>query len=102
MIKATGNSGANKSPKPKSVMVFKGIKGLVASGPGMTKSADLTAKIRPEGKVSIDAGNLKPATGMKKTAAGSPKSVKGGSVSVMSKIRPEGGIKRDSASVLKP
>ena len=83
-------------------MVFKGIKGLVASGPGMTKSADLTAKIRPEGEVHIDAGNLKPATGMKKTAAGSPKSVKGGSVSVMSKIRPEGGIKRDSASVLKP
>ena len=89
------------APKPKSVSVFKGIKGLIASGPGTKKTPD-TSKIRPEGKVHIDAGNLKPATGMKKTAAGSPKSVKGGSVSVMSKIRPEGGISRDGKGVVKP
>jgi hypothetical protein len=101
MISAKGNSGREKSPSPKSVMMFKGIKGLVASGPGMTKIPD-TKKLRPEGKVHIDAGNLKPATGMKKTAAGSPKSIRGGSVNVSSHIRPEGGIKRDSASVIKP
>jgi hypothetical protein len=101
MIKATGNRGANKAPKPKSVMVFKGIKGLVASGPGMTKTVD-NQKLRPEGAVHIDAGNLKAGTKVTKAAAGSPKSIKGGSVNVSSNIRPEGGIKRDAASVVKP
>ena len=43
------------APKPKSVMVFKGIKGLVASGPGKTKTVD-NQKLRPEGSVHIDAG----------------------------------------------
>jgi hypothetical protein len=101
MIKAKGNSGGEKSPTPKSVTMFKGIKGLVASGPGTKKTPDIQ-KLRPEGKVHIDAGNLKPATGMKKTVAGSPKPVGHGSVSVTPKIRPEGGIRRDSAGVIKP
>ena len=35
------------APKPKSVMVFKGIKGLVASGPGTKKTVD-NQKLRPE------------------------------------------------------
>ena len=102
MIKAKGTSGAEKSPKPKSVMVFKGIKGLLASGPGRTKSPKIAPHIRPEGAVHIDAGNLKAVTGTSKAASGSPKSVKGGSVSAMPKVRPEGGITRDAAKVLKP
>jgi len=102
MIKAKGSSGSEKSPSPKAVMVFKGIKGLVASGPGKTKSPKIAPHIRPEGAVHIDAGNLKAATGTSKAAAGSPKVVKGGSVSVRSNIRPEGGLTRDAAKVLKP
>lgn len=102
MIKGKSNSGAEKSPKPKSVAMFKGIKGLVASGPGMTKKVDLK-KIRPEGKVSIDPGNVKKAAGMPaRAAAGSPKDVVSGSASVIPAIRPEGAISRDSAGVVKP
>lgn len=85
----------------KSVTVFKGIKGLVASGPGKTKTPSLQ-KLRPEGSVHIDAGNVKAGSGAKKSAAGSPKKITGGSVRVTPKIRPEGGTTRDSASVLKP
>ena len=101
MISAKGNKGGEKSPSPKSVMMFKGIKNLVASGPGTKKTPDVQ-KLRPEGKVHIDAGNLKPATGMKKGVAGSPKHIGHGTVSVRSNIRPEGGITRDAAKVLKP
>lgn len=96
------NSGREKAPTPKSVTVFKGIKGLVASGAGMTKTPNVP-KLRPEGKTAhIDAGNLKAASGMKKSAAGSPKKIMKGGVSVAPGIRPEGAIKRDSASVIKP
>jgi hypothetical protein len=84
---------------PKSVMMFKGIKGLVASGPGKTKKVD-NQKLRPEGAVSIDAGNLKPRSGA--VAAKPAKIVKHGLVNVSSHIRPEGGISRDSADVVKP
>ena len=73
------NSGREKAPTPKAVMVFKGIKGLVASGPGKTKTPSVAAKIRPEGAVHIDAGNLKPAKGMKKSVTGAPKSISMGS-----------------------
>ena len=101
MIKAKGNSGSEKAPKPKSVMVFKGIRGLVASGPGMTKKVSHT-KIRPEGAVHIDAGNLKKAAGTNKTATGSPKHIAGsGHKGVMPGARPEGPIKRDSMGVVK-
>lgn len=102
MIKAKGNSGGEKSPKPKSVAMFAGIKGLIASGPGTKKVADIK-KIRPESKVSIDPGNVKKAAGMpSRSAAGSPSKVSGGSVSVMPAIRPEGAIKRDACGVVKP
>jgi hypothetical protein len=73
------NSGSEKAPSPKAVSVFKGIKGLVASGPGKTKSPVIANLHRPEGAVHIDAGNLKPASGMKKSVAGSPKSISMGS-----------------------
>ena len=95
------NSGREKAPTPKHVLMFKGIKGLVASGPGMTKKVN-NQKLRPEGAVSIDPGNVKAASGTSKSAAGSPKKISGGSVSVRSNIRPEPAIKRDGSSVLKP
>jgi hypothetical protein len=101
MISAKGNSGANKSPKPKSVMVFKGIKGLVASGPGTKKTPDLQ-KLRPEqnegAKIPQDAMKKTPTMTVAKTAM---KSIHSGSVSVTAKIRPEGGVKRDAAGVIK-
>lgn len=102
MIKATGNSGSEKGPSPKSVMVFKGLKGLVASGPGTKKMVN-HAKVRPE----TNEGAKIPQDAMKKTptmTAAKPAGVvkPRGSVSVKSNIRPEGSIKRDSASVLKP
>jgi hypothetical protein len=102
MISAKGNSGREKAPTPKQVTVFKGIKGLVASGPGMTKTPNVP-KLRPENKTAhIDAGNLKHASGTSKAAAGSPKAITKGSVRVTPKIRPEGGIARDAARVIKP
>jgi hypothetical protein len=102
MIIAKGNSGSNKSPKPKSVMVFKGIKGLVSSGPGTKKTPDIK-KLRPE----QNEGAKIPQDAMKKTptmTAAKPAGVAKphGSVSVAPGIRPEGAIKRDSASVVKP
>ena len=95
-----GNVGGVATPGRHGHML-KGLNMLVKSGPATKKTANL-GKIRPEGAVSIDAGNLKAASGTSKAAAGSPKSIKGGSVSAMSKIRPEGAIKRDAASVIKP
>lgn len=81
-----------------------GVKNLVAPGPGTSKTASLK-KIRPEGAVHIDAGNLKPASGMpSKAASGSPKNLSMGSghKGVMPVIRPEGAIKRDGCGVVKP
>ena len=103
MISAKGNSGREKGPSPKSKMVFKGIKGLVASGPGMTKSADLTPHVRPEknegAKIPQDAMKKMPTmTAAKPAGVVRPH----GSVRVSSNIRPEPAVKRDSASVLKP
>lgn len=88
--------------KPKSVMVFKGIKGLLASGPGTKKAVD-HGKVRPE----PNEGAKIPQSPMKTTPKMTPAKPAGvvkphGKVSVMSKIRPEGGIKRDAASVIKP
>ena len=102
MIGAKGNSGREKGPSPKSKMVFKGIKGLVASGPGMTKKVD-HVKIRPEtnegAQIKQDAMKKTPTmTAAKPSGVAKPH----GSVKVMSKIRPEGGMTRDSANVLKP
>lgn len=97
------NSGHAKSPSPKSKMVFPGIKGLLASGAG-TKKTPAIQKLRPEGAVHIDAGNVKHASGTNKMAAGSPKKIMGGrnGNGVGVTTRPEGAIKRDSASVVKP
>jgi hypothetical protein len=101
MIKATGNSGREKSPSPKSVMVFKGIKGLVASGPGTKKTPD-TKKLRPEqnegAMIKHPPMKTMPTMTPAKTAM---KTVKSGAVRVKSNIRPEGSIKRDSASTIK-
>lgn len=87
----------------KSVTVFKGIKGLVASGAATKKTAAVSNLHHPEGAVHIDAGNLKPASGKMKMAAGSPKKITGsGHKGIHIGVRPEGAIKRDSAKVIKP
>jgi hypothetical protein len=82
-------------------MVFKGIKGLVASGPG-TKKAVVHAKVRPEqnegAKIPQDATKKTPTMTASKTAM---KTMPHGKVNVSSNIRPEGAIKRDAASVVK-
>jgi hypothetical protein len=103
MIMAKGNSGANKAPQPKHVSVFKGIKGLVASGPGMTKAVK-HGVIRPESNpVHIDAGNLKKSTSVSATPAGAPKKITtSGHKGVLVPHNPEPAIRRDSASVVKP
>ena len=85
----------------KSKMVFPGIKGLVASGAGMTKKVN-HAKVRPE----MNQGAMIPQDAMKKmpmmSASKTPMPKKAaGKVSVKSNIRPEGKIKRDSASAIK-
>lgn len=97
------NSGHAKAPSPKAVSVFPGIKGLLASGAG-TKKTPMIQKLRPEGAVHIDAGNVKRATGTNKMAAGSPKKIMGGrhGAGVGVTVRPEGAIKRDAAHVVKP
>lgn len=80
-----------------------GIKNLVASGSATKKTAAVANMHRPEGKVSIDAGNLKKASGSTKEAAGSPKMIMGsGHKGIHVGTRPEGAIKRDAASVVKP
>lgn len=88
---------------PKQVSVFKGIKGLVASGPGKTKSPKIANLIRPEGAVHIDAGNLKPGSSKMKMAAGSPKKITtSGHKGIHVGTRPEPSVKRDGAGVVKP
>jgi hypothetical protein len=77
-----------------------GVNNLVAAGPGTTKTADVH-KIRPEKNNSVHH------TPMKTTPTMRPAKPAGvvkphGSVSVAAGIRPEGPIKRDSASVVKP
>jgi hypothetical protein len=96
------NSGRERAPQPKSVTMFKGIKGLVASGPGTKKKVD-NQKIRPE----QNEGAKIPQEPMKKQptmTAAKPAGVvtPHGSVNASSKIRPEGPVHRDSASVAKP
>lgn len=102
MMKAMSNSGREKSPMPKAVMMHKGIKGLVASGPGMTKKVD-HMKVRPEmnegAKIKHPPMKMMPTmTSAKPAGTVMPH----GKVSVKSNIRPEGKIKRDAASVVKP
>lgn len=85
----------------KSVTVFKGIKGLVASGPGTKKAVD-HMKVRPE---QNEGAKVKHPP-MKKTPTMTVAKPAGvvkphGKVNVSSKIRPEGATKRDSASVVK-
>jgi hypothetical protein len=98
------NSGREKAPTPKAVTVFKGIKGLVASGPG-TKKISEVHKVRPEqneGAKIPTPPTSSPSKGQAVTqkAASVPKP--GGKVSVGPKINPEPAIRRDSASVVKP
>jgi hypothetical protein len=105
MIKAKGNSGANRAPKPKSVMVFKGIKGLIASGPATKKTID-NQKLRPEQneakKIPSPPSVHTPKVGQSLPQKSAGVVMPHGQVSVMPGARPEPGLKRDSASVAKP
>lgn len=105
MISAKGNSGREKAPTPKEVMMFKGIKGLVASGPGMTKKPDVP-KLRPEQnegkKIPSPPSTSSPKSGqaLSQKSAGTVKPH--GSVSVAAGIRPDPTTKRDGSGVVKP
>src|ERR1700681_92894 len=105
MIKATGNSGREKAPTPKAVMMFKGIKGLVASGPGMTKKVD-NLKLRPEknegAKIPSPPSTSSPSKGQSLTQKSAGTVKPHGRVSVAPGIRPDPATKRDSAKVVKP
>jgi hypothetical protein len=100
-MKMMSNSGHPKSPSPKMVMVHKGIQGLLSSGPGMTKTVD-HAKLRPEKNegAKIPQGAMKKMPTMTAVKSSMPMK-KAGSVKIMSHIRPEGTIKRDSAKTIK-
>jgi hypothetical protein len=104
MISAKGNSGREKAPTPKAVMVFKGIKGLVASGAGTTKKVD-DPKIRPEknqgAKIPSPPSISSPSKGQSLTQKSAGVAKPNGGVSVMPKINPEGATRRDSAGVVK-
>jgi hypothetical protein len=99
------NNGREKSPTPKSVMMFKGIKGLVASGAGMTKTVD-NSKVRPEQnqgkKIPSPPSTSSPSKGQSLTQKSAGTVKPHGSVSVAGGIRPDPPTKRDSASVVKP
>jgi hypothetical protein len=105
MIKAKGNSGKEKGPTPKHVLVFKGIEGLIASGPGTKKKVD-ALKLRPEknegAKIpsppSISTANKGQSLAQKSGGTVKPN----GGVNVSSTIRPDPATKRDSAGVAKP
>lgn len=80
------------------------LQGLVKPGPGTKKTANLSGKIRPEGAVQINVGP-KGGSGIKpSTTGGSAKDISAGSghKGFAPKVRIEGAIKRDSASVIKP
>lgn len=89
----------------KSVTMFKGIKGLIASGPGTKKSVD-HAKVRPEtnegAKIPSPPSTSAPSKGHSVTQKSAGTVKPHGSVSVKSNIRPEPSIKRDAKSVVKP
>jgi len=83
------------------------LQGLVKPGPGTKKTANLSGKIRPEGAVQINVGpkgstSAKPQPGS--ATGGSAKDISAGSghKGFAPKVRIEGAIKRDSASVIKP
>ena len=80
-----------------------GVKNLVMPGPATKKTAAVMNFTRPEGKVSIDAGNVKAASGKMGSAAGSPKMIMGsGHKGIHVGTRPEGPIKHDAKGVVKP
>lgn len=82
--------------------VFKGIKGLVSSGSGTKKSPAIANLPRPEGKVSVVKTAGAKRSGSAGPAAGSPKHItSSGHKGIHIGTRPEGAIKRDSASVVK-
>ncbi len=113
MIKGTSNSGAPRAPKPKHVRVFNGIKGLIASGPGMTKKVDhLVLRPEPNQDAKIPSppstSSPKPGQALMQTAGGTAteRIARRGSITtsdVASGINPEPMMTpRDACGVLKP
>ena len=84
--------------------VFKGIKGLVASGPGTKKTVAVTNMPRPEGVVRMDKNaGAKKMGAMPMRVNGAPKAMQGsGHKGVQVGTRPEPPVKRDAMDVAKP
>jgi hypothetical protein len=105
MIKAKGNAGKEKAPTPKHVLVFKGIEGLIASGPGTKKKVD-APKLRPEknegAKIPSPPSISTASKGQSLTQKSGGTVKPNGGVNVSSTIRPDPATKRDSAGVAKP
>ena len=94
-----GNVGGISTPGrhgSKAAAMLAGVKNLVSAGPGTTKAVN-HLKLRPEGKVSIDAGNLKKASGMTAGVSGSPKKISGsGHKGVHMGVGAQVAVKRDA------
>lgn len=87
--------------------VFKGIKGLIASGKGMTKKVQSTTFARPEknqgAMIKQEPMKKMPTMGIPAKPAGVTKPMGGHKpTSIVPLPRPEGTIKRDSAKTIKP
>jgi hypothetical protein len=106
MIKAKGNAGKEKAPTPKHVLVFKGIEGLIASGPGTKKKVNNAAAIHPEknqgAKIPSPPSISTASEGQSLTQKSGGTVKPNGGVNVSSTIRPDPATKRDSAGVAKP
>lgn len=79
-----------------------GLTALVKPGPGTKKTATVANLHRPEGNVSVVKTAGAKRSGSAGPAAGSPKHItSSGHKGIHIGTRPEGSIKRDSASVVK-
>ena len=78
-----------------------GVKNLVTAGPG-TKKAVKHLVLRPEGAISIDAGNVKAASGAAGPAAGAPKTItSSGHQGIHMGVRAQASVSKDTAGAIK-
>jgi hypothetical protein len=104
----SGNVGGVATPGRKgshAAAMMAGVKNLVAPGPGTKKTA-VIGKVRPEqnqgAKIPSPPSVSAPQRGQALTQKSAGVVKPHGTVNVSSNIRPEGAIKRDAASVIKP
>lgn len=98
-VSTPGRTGNHKAA------MMAGMKNLISPGPGTVKTAKISNMPRKDTNPKIDAGNVTPATGTSKPAAGSPKDLSMGSsghAGVGVTVRTDPVTKRDSAQVVKP